>query len=173
VDHYNGVRLHSAIGYVTPLDKLQGREAEIFAQRDRQAARGSTAATVSPLGGFTRLFTEATGNNWPLVGHRSKLNRPGETEAGSAGTQPRRGITRWAHRDDEVGVCGLRSTPLPNLFVRPHRSDRPGCLENPRPKGGKSSLSKTAALHFRLNQDNTSNRVVCSRSEMHVGVTKT
>jgi hypothetical protein len=26
---------------------------------------------------------------------------PGETEAGTAGTQPRRGIAWWAHRDDE------------------------------------------------------------------------
>jgi len=28
---------------------------------------------------------------------------PAETEAGTAGTQPRRGIVRWAHRDDERG----------------------------------------------------------------------
>ena len=34
VNHYNTVRLHSAIGYVTPLDKLEGREAQIFAERD-------------------------------------------------------------------------------------------------------------------------------------------
>jgi len=27
----------------------------------------------------------------------------GETEAGNAGTQPCRGISRWAHRDDERG----------------------------------------------------------------------
>jgi transposase InsO family protein len=41
VDHYNGVRLHSAIGYVAPLAKLEGREPQIFAERDRklEAAR--------------------------------------------------------------------------------------------------------------------------------------
>jgi transposase InsO family protein len=41
VTHYNTVRLHSALGYVTPKDKLEGREAEIFAERDRklEAAR--------------------------------------------------------------------------------------------------------------------------------------
>jgi putative transposase len=56
VEHYNSVRLHSAIGYVTPKDKLEGREALIFAERDRkleqarerrkerrQAARQATA----------------------------------------------------------------------------------------------------------------------------------
>ena len=36
VEHYNGVRLHSAIGFVTPQDKLEGRDAAIFAQRDRK-----------------------------------------------------------------------------------------------------------------------------------------
>jgi len=36
--HYNTVRLHSAIGYVTPLDKLTGRDPEIFAARDRKLA---------------------------------------------------------------------------------------------------------------------------------------
>jgi putative transposase len=36
IGRYNTVRLHSAIGYVTPLDKLKGREAEIFAERDRK-----------------------------------------------------------------------------------------------------------------------------------------
>jgi transposase InsO family protein len=38
VTHYNEVRLHSAIGYVTPKDKLEGREAVIFAERDRKLA---------------------------------------------------------------------------------------------------------------------------------------
>jgi transposase InsO family protein len=36
VEDYNTVRLHSAIGYVTPKDKLEGREKEIFAARDRK-----------------------------------------------------------------------------------------------------------------------------------------
>ena len=41
VAHDNGVRLHSAIGYVTPADKLAGRDRQIFAERDRklEAAR--------------------------------------------------------------------------------------------------------------------------------------
>ncbi len=36
VDHYNRVRLHSAIGYVTPLDMLAGQQEEIQAARDRK-----------------------------------------------------------------------------------------------------------------------------------------
>jgi putative transposase len=36
VQQYNEVRLHSAIGYVTPLDKLLGREQAIFDERDRK-----------------------------------------------------------------------------------------------------------------------------------------
>jgi putative transposase len=38
VEHYNRVRLHSAIGYVAPADKLAGREEAIFAARDRKLA---------------------------------------------------------------------------------------------------------------------------------------
>jgi putative transposase len=36
VDHYNTVRLRSAIGYVTPQDRLAGRQVEIHAVRDRK-----------------------------------------------------------------------------------------------------------------------------------------
>ena len=41
VEHYNTVRLHSSIGYVTPKDMLEGRAPEILAARDRklEAAR--------------------------------------------------------------------------------------------------------------------------------------
>jgi len=41
IEYYNTIRLHSAIGYIAPADKLNGREKEIFEERDRklEAAR--------------------------------------------------------------------------------------------------------------------------------------
>ena len=41
VEHYNVVRLHSAIGYIAPADFLAGRSAAIWTERDRklEAAR--------------------------------------------------------------------------------------------------------------------------------------
>ncbi len=36
VRYYNEVRLHSAIGYVTPQTKLLGKEREVFADRDKK-----------------------------------------------------------------------------------------------------------------------------------------
>lgn len=38
IHHYNHVRLNSAIGYVTPQDKLSGKDKAIFAQRDHKLA---------------------------------------------------------------------------------------------------------------------------------------
>jgi len=36
VQHYNNIRLNSAIGYITPKDMLAGRQQEIHAERDRR-----------------------------------------------------------------------------------------------------------------------------------------
>ena len=36
VEHYNNVRLNSAIGYITPKDMLAGRQQKIQAERDRK-----------------------------------------------------------------------------------------------------------------------------------------
>ena len=61
VTHYNNYRLHSAIGYITPKDKQEGREANIFAMRKlklqkarerRQAANravSNVAITHAPI----------------------------------------------------------------------------------------------------------------------------
>ena len=76
VEHYNHVRLHSAIGYVTPADKLAGREQAIFAQRDQKLAaarerratrRCETAPSTACENGTQRKASGARGGNEPLV----------------------------------------------------------------------------------------------------------
>jgi putative transposase len=42
VEHYNRIRLR-AIGYLTPLDKVQGREQQIFAERARKLERADAS----------------------------------------------------------------------------------------------------------------------------------
>lgn len=36
VAYYNGVRLHSAIGYIAPLDFMAGKAPEIWSEQDRK-----------------------------------------------------------------------------------------------------------------------------------------
>ena len=128
VDHYNTVRLHSAIGFVTPADMLAGRQAEIHAARDRKLEEARQQRQQAPAaGGMSRRVT---------------MTLPGETEAGSAGMQPCRGIAWWAHRDD---VAERGSSPFA-LFPKTHRIGRPLCLENPRPEGAEYSLTENAPL---------------------------
>ena len=43
VDHYDNKRLHSAIGYITPKDKLEDRAETILAQRDTKLAAAREA----------------------------------------------------------------------------------------------------------------------------------
>jgi hypothetical protein len=59
VGYYNRTRLHSAIGYVTPKDKLDGKEKAIFAERDGklEAARETGAGGVRrPRAAAARLL---------------------------------------------------------------------------------------------------------------------
>jgi putative transposase len=80
VDRYNTERLHSAIGYVTPQDMLAGRQAQIHADRDRKLEQARRQRQLrrqqAPPSMFARFRNEA------------KMSSSGETEAGSAGTQP-------------------------------------------------------------------------------------
>jgi putative transposase len=80
VDRYNTVRLHSAIGYVTPQDMLTGRQAEIHAARDRKLEQARRQRQLRRQQAASSLFSQS--------GSTGTMTSPGETEAGSAGTQP-------------------------------------------------------------------------------------
>ena len=89
VAHYNTRRLHSAIGYVTPQDKLEGRAETIHAARDRKlaAARESRrqrrqamrASCASESGG--RPQTCGVESPWSSVASASPHPVPGDPEA--------------------------------------------------------------------------------------------
>ena len=95
VGHYNTVRLHSAIGYVTPQDKLLGREREIHDERDRklaaarqrratarQAARADTLAEA----GLAPTTTSTWAEDRAPVGTDPSADPGAKTAAG--GTMP-------------------------------------------------------------------------------------
>ena len=76
VERYNDIRLHSAIGYIAPKDKLEGRAKTILAERDRKliAARETRKARRRTMN-LTQRKEE------PI------LSEAGETEASNAGEQ--------------------------------------------------------------------------------------
>ena len=80
VDHYNTVRLHSAIGYVRPQDRLAGRQAEIHAARDRKLEEARSQRQLRRQ--------QTTSSRFARCCNTAKMTSPSETEAGSAGTQP-------------------------------------------------------------------------------------
>lgn len=47
VEHYNNERLHSAIGYIAPMDKLLGKDVEIVAERKRKLKAAQQARAAS------------------------------------------------------------------------------------------------------------------------------
>lgn len=113
VERYNSVRLHSAIGYVTPKDKLEGRAEAILAERDRklQAARERRAR-------MRRNSAEKL-----LTGARpaSIIPAVGETEAGNAGERP----ARDGRSGRRTFALGVYPTYSPSRFSAAAKAQRP------------------------------------------------
>lgn len=107
VRRYNEVRLHSAIGYVTPKDKLEGRAEAILAERERKlTAARERRAQMRRASGEKKLTNEKRENI---------LLAAGETEAGSAGGQPARDSRPGG---DEYRSGGRPLAPPPIARVR-------------------------------------------------------
>lgn len=80
VDYYNTERLHSAIDYIAPLDKLEGRADQIISLRQEKLAAARRR----------RRENHERQQNLTDDGQQGTTPMVGETEAGSAGKQPAR-----------------------------------------------------------------------------------
>jgi len=79
VQHYNNTRLHSAIDYIAPKDKLEGRAESILSAREAKLAAARERRRVRRQQAAKNVLTDDT--------HRVILQTAGETEVSSAGEQ--------------------------------------------------------------------------------------
>jgi putative transposase len=66
VQHYNEVRLHSAIGYITPQNKLEGREQKIWKQRDEQLENARKWRASQRRSAAARQVVESLVEKWSV-----------------------------------------------------------------------------------------------------------
>jgi len=139
VERYNTVRLHSAIGYITPADKLAGREQEIFAARDRKLeearqerkARRDVARGAQPDGrvDFAAIRSQVTiGQVLHRLGHLDRLQVIGSERRGPC---PVHGCDEGHNRSFSANIqknvfrcfspnCGAKGNVL-DLWAAVHR----------------------------------------------------
>jgi transposase InsO family protein len=67
VAHYNNVRLHSAIGYITPKDKLDGRAQQIADARDRKLAEARERRKAERQTEHERRQAQTTASARPAI----------------------------------------------------------------------------------------------------------
>lgn len=66
VRYYNEERLHSAIGYIAPKDKLAGREQEIWRKRDEQLANAREWRAKQRRGQAVKALLKYLVNGWSV-----------------------------------------------------------------------------------------------------------
>ncbi len=78
VEHYNTVRLHSAIGYVTPQARLEGRDQEDLGERDANSkhreSKGSISVALTGTRDPNRLPRNCRVARRVYYAHPSKVN---------------------------------------------------------------------------------------------------
>ena len=82
----NNVRLHGAIGYVTPKDMLEGGQARVHADRELKLEQARRLRGEKRLQARREYSSLCEKENRML-----HLYIPGETEAGNAGERPAEG----------------------------------------------------------------------------------
>src|SRR5262249_54518219 len=92
-DRYNNVRLHSAIGYVTPKDTLAGRQVEIHTERDRklEAARQQRQSRRQRAARRAKWPAAAMSDNREAA--RFRIADHAEIECGTTVGRPRCDVT--------------------------------------------------------------------------------
>ena len=119
VMRYNTLRLHSAIGYVTPLDKLEGRAEAILAERERklEAARERRAAKRRESA-EKPLTTGKEGTTIRTVGETEAVPRPRDGERTAGDSRPGRRMTVEGESSDSP-------TLIPSPYM-PHKTPGSG-----------------------------------------------
>lgn len=133
VEHYNNIRLHSAIGYIAPRDKLEGRAEEIWAEREAKLAQAREerrrSRTVRPK---QELIDRALKTKKQIDKERRSdiMIEAGETEAGSAGEHPARDSQSGVSRKTQEGMAPLSCSPALNKQSKKPFGDPHNALEN-------------------------------------------
>ena len=109
MDYYNTERLHSAIGYIAPKDKLDGRAEAIWAERDRKLAEARERRRVMRRQQRDRQKIE--GKELTFRKEGKTISLAGQTEAGSAGAQPARDSRLGCGRKTAGGTTDERCSP--------------------------------------------------------------
>src|SRR5438876_5925960 len=133
----------------------------------RCACTAPSASSLRPIcwpGGRRRSTPRAIASwrrragSGSYVGNRRRemvtMTVPGETEAGSAGKQPCRGIAWWAHRDDDRGR-GTHLSRSPQTHIG---SKDPDALEIPA-RRAEYSLTENARSPFHAEPEQVEGRV--------------
>jgi len=122
VRRYNEARLHSAIGYVAPQDKLEGREQAIFAAREEKLAR-ARARRAARRAKETQPAQGATIPTGDRAGVQGTAGFPRKEVLGSGPERKERGRSRAAPR----------RAPLPRTAGYPSASCSPAELASVSP----------------------------------------
>ena len=123
IDYYNNVRLHSAIGYLAPKNKLEGRENEIFAVRDMKLEAAREQRKLRRR--HNRVEHTASLTNEEAS---ARLPIAGETDVGFAGEQPTRDSRLELRRN--VDSEGAIRAPfyfvpdIPEIFPMPYKTQQ-------------------------------------------------